>query len=219
MMIRIGCFVFGYIFGNFPTGYLYAKAHGVDIRSKGSGNIGTTNVHRTLGAKAGIITLVGDVLKIVIPMIITGFMFKSMTDMRYIIALYTGMGAVIGHSYPFTLGFKGGKGVACMAGLIGYIGPVSGFPVLFVFLAVVALTKYVSLGSILVVVSFFILSTICIMNGMGMGWNGALTMDRSYLPEAIALTAFLMFFVIFRHRENIKRLMNGTENRFSLHKH
>ena len=118
-MERILCLAIGYVFGLFQTAYIYGKMHGIDIRQHGSGNAGTTNTLRVLGTKAGLIVFAGDVLKCVCAIVACSLLFgKNHPDMIYLLKLYAAAGAILGHNFPFYLGFKGGKGIAATAGLI-----------------------------------------------------------------------------------------------------
>ena len=118
-MERLVCLLIGYIFGLFQTGYFYGKTQGVDIRKMGSGNAGSTNALRTMGIKAGMITLLGDCFKCVIAvLVVRGIYGQSHADILPLLSLYTGFGAVLGHNFPFYLKFKGGKGIAVTAGMI-----------------------------------------------------------------------------------------------------
>ena len=118
-MERLICVLVGYVFGLIQTGYIYGKKNGVDLRKKGSGNAGTTNALRTMGWKAGAVTLLGDCFKCVAAVVVVHLIYgKTHTDMMPLLSMYAGMGAVLGHNYPFYLKFKGGKGIAATAGLI-----------------------------------------------------------------------------------------------------
>ena len=117
-MVRLVCLLIGYIFGCFQTSYIYGKLHGIDIRQYGSGNAGTTNSLRVLGKKAGAIVLVCDILKTGLAMTMVRLLFREhYGDILYLLAIYAAAGAILGHNFPFYLGFKGGKGIACTAGL------------------------------------------------------------------------------------------------------
>ena len=118
-MERVICLGIGYLLGNFQTAYIYGRMHGVDIRQMGSGNAGTTNTLRVFGAKAGLIVFVGDVLKCAIAVVAARLLFGgSRPDILYLLMLYGAAGAILGHNFPFYLGFRGGKGIAATAGLI-----------------------------------------------------------------------------------------------------
>ncbi len=209
---RIICLVLGYAFGLFQTGYLYGKTQHIDIREHGSGNAGATNTLRTLGAKAGLIVFLGDAGKTMLSMLAAWLLFRQeYGDGVRLLAMYAGLGSVLGHNFPFYMGFKGGKGVACTAGfLLAFYPPMA--PVcLLVFLLVVALTKYVSLGSILVGACFF---AQLILYGQ-LGYLGVRT---GLLPEVYVLGAAFTLLILGRHHANIMRLLKGTENKFSMHK-
>lgn len=210
-MERIICVLIGYAFGLLQTGYIYGKLHHIDIRKLGSGNAGTTNALRTLGWKAGLITFLGDCFKCVAAVVVAALLYReSHTEMLPLLAMYAGAGAVLGHNYPFYLGFKGGKGIAATAGLI--ISTVNIWMVLIcllVFVGVVAVTRYVSVGSLLVV-------TIYLAEVVIYGQMGGFAVAPEYLWEMYAIAAFLMVSAFIKHRQNIKRLLNGTENKLSV---
>lgn len=149
-MERFICVIIGYAFGLLQTGYLYGKLHHVDIRKQGSGNAGSTNALRTMGWKAGLVTLLGDCFKCVFAVVVVHLIYgKSQADMIPLLAMYAGMGAVLGHNYPFYLKFKGGKGIAATGGLI--LSTTNVWMVLIclvAFVGVVGITRYVSLGSL-----------------------------------------------------------------------
>lgn len=116
----------GYLFGLFQTGYLYGKSQGIDIRSEGSGNAGTTNSLRVLGIKAGLITFAGDLCKAILAVLLVKVLFRNAyPDAVKILELYAGFGAVLGHNFPFYLKFKGGKGIACTSGMILAVCPLA----------------------------------------------------------------------------------------------
>ena len=204
-MERLICVLIGYAFGLIQTGYIYGKKNGVDLRKKGSGNAGTTNALRTLGWKAGAVTLLGDCFKCVAAVVV------AHADMMPLLSMYAGMGVVLGHNYPFYLKFKGGKGIAATAGLI--ISTTNIWIVLIclvAFIAIVAVTRYVSLGS-MTVVTIYLISVIVYGQHGGFGVENA-----AYLHEMYGVAAFLMILAFWRHRANIKRLLNGTENKISV---
>ena len=157
-MERFICLLIGYAFGLIQTGYIYGKIRGVDIRKEGSGNAGSTNALRTMGIKAGLVTLLGDCFKCVFAVVTVYLIYgKTYADIFPLLAMYAGMGAVLGHNYPFYLNFKGGKGIAATAGLI--LSTTNVWMVLiclFAFLGIVAVTRYVSLGSLAVVIIYLI---------------------------------------------------------------
>ena len=150
-MIRFVCVIIGYIFGLFQTSYIYGKLHGIDIKEHGSGNAGTTNTLRVLGKKAGAIVLFGDIMKTGLAMVLVRILFKEKyADILPLLSLYAGAGAILGHDFPFYLHFKGGKGIACTAGLIIFFHPYMILPEVITFFGTFFATHYVSLGSLLV---------------------------------------------------------------------
>ena len=204
--VRMLALAIGYLFGLFTTGYFYAKHVHVDIRSMGSGNIGTTNTFRTLGKKAGILVFLGDGFKGVFAVLLVGLLFRGYDIDIKILEAYAGLGAVLGHNFPVHLGFKGGKGIACTAGLVLTLGPIVTALEASTFLLTVLLTGYVSLGSILVVVELVILLVV-------LGQTGYYGMSQGHLIEFYAVCAVLSAMAIYRHRANIVRLLHGTENK------
>ena len=206
IIARIVAVAIGYVIGLFQTGYLYGKSHGIDIREHGSGNSGTTNTLRTLGWKAGVITFIGDVAKAIIAVVIVHFLFREMDGLK-VIELYAGFGAVLGHNFPFYLKFKGGKGIASTSGMILAVCPQAAPLCLILFIVIVLATRYVSLGSIIMVIAFVIQS----ITYNHLGWLGV---ESGYMPEFDILAACFTALAIWQHRANIKRLINGTENKF-----
>lgn len=208
ILARILALVCGYFFGTFQTGYIYGKCHGIDIREHGSGNSGTTNTLRTLGWKAGAVTFLGDLFKAIIVVVIFHFIYKNTyPECVKCIELYAGFGAVLGHNFPWFLKFKGGKGIACTAGVILAVCPIAAPVCLILFVGAVVITRYVSLGSILVVLAYLVQAVI--FNHMG--WLG---MTGTYAVEFDVLVACFTAMAVWRHKANIKRLLNGTENKF-----
>lgn len=207
-MTRIICIAIGYIFGLFQTGYIYGKLHNVDIRTMGSGNAGTTNAMRTMGFKAGVITFLGDAFKCIFAVLTVKMLFgNSHEDILPLLSMYAGMGAVLGHNFPFYLKFKGGKGIAATAGLLAStlnIGLV--LVCLLSFAVPVLVTKYVSVGSMIVV-------TVYLACMIGYGQTGGFGVAQPVLYEMYVIAAFLMVLAFYRHRGNIQRLKNGTENK------
>ena len=207
IILRGVCLVIGYIFGLFQTAYILGKSKGIDIRDYGSGNAGTTNAMRILGTKAGLIVFIGDMLKALLALLLVGAIFgKSHPEAVYLLKVWTFAGVVLGHDYPVYMNFKGGKGVAVMAGFV------FGFHWSFIptglalFFIPYLTTKFVSLGSLLLYMGTFI--QLIIEGKMGMfGVSGA------QLTEIIVIQGFLTFMAWFRHRANIKRLVTGTERK------
>ena len=206
-MERILCLAVGYLFGLFQTAYFYGKLHGIDIREHGSGNAGTTNTLRVLGTKAGVIVLVGDILKCMIAIFLCRFVFSaSHPDMVYLLQMYTAAGVILGHNFPFYMHFKGGKGIAATAGLILSFHPYFIPMGVIIFFGIFFTTHYVSLGSLLVYAGFMIEIIIC-------GQCGVFHMPQSSLNEMYVIAALLTVMAYYKHRENIKRLLSGTERK------
>lgn len=196
MLSYIIIIIITYLLGNISTSYIISKkVAGVDIRTQGSGNAGSTNVLRTLGKKAGLMTFIGDLLKGIIAVLIAQ-MIAKITNIDVLTAGYIGViGVVCGHNWPVFLGFRGGKGVATSLGSMIAINPIIALTCFGIFLVIVAITKYVSLGSVLSI-SMSPIFMIILQNNKG-----------------LIATLFLTLSVIFTHRENIKRLINGTERK------
>ena len=206
-MERIICLLIGYVFGLFQTAYFYGKSKGIDIRQYGSGNSGTTNALRVLGTKAGLIVLLGDCLKCIAAVTVVRMIYGDHQEIIYLLCLYGGAGAVLGHNFPFYLKFKGGKGIAVLAGLVLATGLVMVPIPLTAFLIAVLLTRYVSLGSLLASSMFF-------LEVLFYGQLGGFDMAFQYRMELYVLVFLLMALAWVRHKENIKRLLAGTENPF-----
>lgn len=211
-MERVICWVMGYVFGLFQTGYLYSKSHGIDIRNYGSGNAGSTNILRVMGVKSGAIVFVGDASKMILACLLTRYLYGNQGDMIYLYLLYTGFGVVMGHNYPFYMGFKGGKGIAASAGLLASLDIPVGLVCLAVFVATVYATRYVSLGSIFVMI---IMCIGFIFRGVVRGDYG---LNPVYLTEFAVMTVLISGMGIWRHHSNIKRLLSGTENKIGAKK-
>ena len=210
---RLICLAIGYVFGLFQTGYFYGKMHNFDIRKHGSGNAGSTNALRTMGIKAGLITLLGDCFKCVFAVLLVRWIFSYFGDQSILplLSMYTGFGAVLGHNYPFYLKFKGGKGIAVTSGMILATDLRMAAVCLLVFIVVVAITRYVSVGSLTVTVLFMIQLVIA-------GQMGQFHMTQNHLWEMYAVCGLFVLSAFFKHRANIVRLKNGTENKISFKK-
>jgi glycerol-3-phosphate acyltransferase PlsY len=182
-----------YLLGSIPTGYLVAKARGIDIRSVGSGNIGATNVFRILGKPAGVTVLLIDALKGFIACRFVAFGPSAPSEAHQMVA---GLFAILGHNYTCWLRFKGGKGIATSAGVLLALTP-AGFAItLATFLIVLALSRIVSLSSIIAAAVL----------PVGVWLAGGST-------KMMALTSFLAVMAIYKHKANIRRLIAGTESR------
>lgn len=179
-----------YLLGSVPTGVLLARARGIDIRTAGSGNIGATNVLRTTGKLPALLTLLGDFLKGLLPVLIAtrlnaGIIYSGMV----------GIAAILGHNYPIYLKFRGGKGVATSLGVLSVYSPVSAAATAGLWLATAGVTRYSSLGAL---VGFGALPvTIMLLD------------SREKLPAALIMATLL----VVRHRDNIRRLLQGKESK------
>ncbi len=202
-MIRtiLVCAVIGYAFGNFPTGYLVGKKRNIDIREHGSGNIGTTNSLRVMGLRAGAVTFLGDIVKCVAAVGLCMLLCKNWGMDVKLIQLLTAFFVILGHDYPAALGFKGGKGIAATAGLLLVFDWRMMLPELIVFLLILVFTRYVSLGSLVVSVLLPVGIAIFYHSHPDFIWMLVITL-------LICALAFL------RHKDNIRRLLAGTENQF-----
>ena len=203
--------------GLLQTGYLVGKMNHIDIRKKGSGNAGTTNALRVIGWKAGIMTFFGDVFKCVAAVVIVCLLYRG-SGCLPLLAMYAGAGVTLGHNFPFYMGFKGGKGIAVMAGLVAansfwslpeslLLIPVT----LACFLIPVVITRYISVGSLAAYTVFLIEM---ILAGQ-LGW---FDMEAARIYELDIILFALTALAWWRHRENIKRLTAGTENKFGAKK-
>lgn len=203
---QIGPIVFGYALGSVPFGVLVARAKGIDIRKVGSGNIGATNVKRALGTKWGLFVFFLDVLKGLVPswlawslvgkaMPITIGSYGLLT--REYVAL-AGFAAILGHCASPFLRFKGGKGIATGLGAVLGADPAVALSAFGAFIVVVAITRYISLGSLVAGVAVF---------AFGLLYRSP--------PILMGAYAFLWAFVWYRHRDNVTRLRAGTESKFS----
>ena len=183
--------VIAYFIGSIPFGYLIGKYfYGVDVRTKGSGNIGATNVYRVLGIKAGGLTAILDILKGLIPVIVVRCLFSDPW-----IWAFVGVAAVFGHVFSIYLRFGGGKGIATSFGVGLVLCPGCVLFAIGVWIFVASLTNYISLSSI----TAFLFGTIC---------------SIFFAPRYVTMAFFLMFLLItIAHRENIYRLLRGTERK------
>ncbi len=203
-MYRLGALLIGYLFGGVQSAILCGKLKGIDIRTQGSGNAGTTNTIRVLGKKAGFLVLLIDILKAIIAIYVAKLLLSpNHPDATILIAFYSGIGAVLGHSFPLFFHFKGGKGIATTAGtLIGIdyrlflIGAV-------LFLITFAITRIVSISSLIMTASIPIM---IIIFYSGKGNIGI---------EAMVLSLLVTGFTFYRHKANIKRLIEGNEARLT----
>ena len=203
----------GYVCGLFLTGYMIGKMENIDLTTQGSGNVGTTNTLRILGVPKGGLTLLGDMLKAVVAAFIVYFIFRNTDYAQNGMALlmeYACFGAVLGHDFPIYMIKNGGKGIATSAAMVLICFPrVMPFLVI-AFILIVYFTRYVSLGSISVAVLFSVFT-------IGFVLMGYLGYYNEYKTEACVLVVLASSLAVWKHRSNIKRLLNGNENKFSFH--
>lgn len=213
-MERVICIAIGYVFGLFQTSFIYGKLNKVDIRDYGSGNAGTTNAMRVLGKKAGIITFLGDCLKAVFAMLLIGLIFSNVNqELLFVLKIYCGLGVVLGHNFPFYMGFKGGKGIAATGGVIIGIGDWKLLLLgLLTFASVTLISKYVSLGSLCLLTGFLI--EVIVFNRLGiLGFQNDYQIKGRLEIELYVLVFIFTALAFYKHRENIKRLLSGTERK------
>lgn len=197
-MNRIYIIIFGYMIGCIQIPYLVSKfIFCVDIKKQGSGNAGSTNVLRVLGKKIGIFVLVLDVSKVIIACYIANIIFDLEISNKTI-AMYAGLGGVLGHNFPFYLGFKGGKGAATTLGLIFYINWIVGLSLFILGLMILKVKGYASISSM---VSLTLSTVIFYLLG--------------YNQEIIIISSILSILTVIQHRGNIKKLLNGTERKIT----
>jgi glycerol-3-phosphate acyltransferase PlsY len=192
----VGLFIalFGYLLGSVPTGIVLTRLFSkVDPRKSGSQNIGATNIYRTAGKTLGILTLVGDVLKGMIPVVIA---IQLGVSSRWI--AIAGLSAVLGHVFPIFLGFKGGKGVATALGAYLVMSPIAVLIEFFVFAGLVWKWRYISLGSIVCVATIPVL----------------IAFFRSDSQAYFIVSVIVAALILYRHQTNIARLLQGTESKW-----
>ncbi len=198
--------VLGYLLGSFPSGYVAGRTAGVDIRMHGSGNIGATNVLRVLGKRFGYPVFLVDFGKGVAAVLLAGHITTaSGTDQRAVelAATLAGIFAVIGHSFPVWLKFRGGKGVATSIGVLFALLPVAGAVVCLVWLATFEIGRYVSLASVVAAVA------------LPIAVAAMFFLHRLQTPVLVYCSVGLAALIVIRHRSNLARLAKGTEPRFT----
>lgn len=185
-------FVLGHVCGSVPSGLWLVQAfHGIDIRNYGSKNIGTTNVFRIVGPKTAVLVLIADAFKGILAVGIMSYFFHNP-----LLDVVTALGALLGHNYSLFLGFKGGKGVATALGLLIFMMPKVAVASFGIWLMCVLLTRYVSLGSIMAAI-----------------FTPPLAWYLGYPSAYVIFSVVAAFFVVLRHKENIHRLLTGTESK------
>lgn len=209
-MIRLPLLLIGYLFGCIQTSFFYGKKQGIDIREHGSGNAGTTNALRVMGRKAGVIVFIGDMGKMILALLVTGLLFKGMgEEYRLLTKLWTAVGVVLGHDFPFYMNFKGGKGVASTGGLMFFLNWWMTIFSFLCFFGLTLLTKLVSLASCVMLAGDLALFIILILTG---------NMNPGIMPiwEGILLMTFIVILSLIRHKDNIGRLLKGEEKPITL---
>ncbi|MBR6571682.1 MAG: glycerol-3-phosphate 1-O-acyltransferase PlsY [Clostridia bacterium] len=197
IILTVAVAVVSYLLGCFSTGITISRLQGVDIRKHGSKNTGASNVLRVLGLKSGILTFIGDIIKASIAVWLGYFLLDNAFGIERFGMMVGGLFAVIGHNWPIYYGFKGGKGVACSAAVIFFVDIFCALPAIAICIAVIAITKYISLGSMTLMGVYMIL--MCIFH-----WG---------TWPLCAFTVVLFALCVWRHRANVGRLINGTENK------
>lgn len=187
-----------YLLGCFSTGITISRAQGIEIRSKGSKSTGASNVLRVLGLKSGVLTFLGDFFKAILACWIGTLLLPgAVFGIERFGAMVGGLFAVIGHNWPVFYHFKGGKGVACSAAIVFFVDPLWGIIAIVLCLGVIALTRYISLGSMTMLFAYMVLMCVAYWGQ----WVLCL------------FTVILFVLCVWRHRANIQRLMAGTENK------
>lgn len=219
ILLRFVCLAAGYACGLIETGVIYGKMKGVDIRKHGSGNLGMTNALRVLGPKAGLVVFIGDLLKALLPCVIVNVSLRSFYPDTYMIyVMYTGLGVVLGHNFPFYLHFKGGKGISSSAGaIIGLLNPWMCLILISIFAIVVLITKYVSVASIALMIGYFTTFTVFALNEL-LCFNKDVSESYAAMVEGIIISGVFASLAILRHKENIGRLIRHEENKLTFHK-
>ena len=209
-MIRLPLLLIGYLFGCIQTSFFYGKKQGLDIREHGSGNAGTTNALRVMGRKAGVIVFLGDMGKMILALLLTGLFCRFWgEEYRLLVKLWTALGVVLGHDFPYYMNFKGGKGVASTGGLMFFLDWRMTLFSFICFFGLTLATKLVSLASCVMLLGDLILFFVLMLNG---------TIDPGLMPvwEALGIMTFLVVLSLVRHRENIVRLFKGEEKPITL---
>jgi glycerol-3-phosphate acyltransferase PlsY len=208
-----GVAIIAYLLGSINSAIIVSKVFfGEDVRTKGSGNAGTTNVLRNYGKKAALLTLIGDMLKTAISIFIAGLVFGfnyvggvSVSEMCYIAGLFS----VIGHVFPIYYKLRGGKGVLSTATLALILSPICALILIAIFVGIVAFSKFVSLGSVIAVVLYPV-----VLNG----YFAVLAGGAKPMPLMVLTTILLAILIVWCHRANLARISRGEENKLSFGK-
>lgn len=214
-MTRLLFVAVGYLFGLFNTSLAIGKLAGFDIRKHGSGNTGTTNMVRVMGAKMGFAVLIGDAFKAIIPMLVMAHLFGGADGLApVLIKAYTGFGAVLGHNYPFYTGFRGGKGIATSLGVAFAFHPLVGICGMISFAIPFFTLHFASLCSLIMITVMF--GGMSVMIFLRAGIMGALPGQEAI--ELYVIFGLMVFLAFFRHRTNIEKLLKGQERKTYLSK-
>ena len=209
---RVVAVLIGYTLGLFETGYIFGKMKNTDIRQHGSGNAGSTNALRVFGLKGGLITFAGDLLKSMLSVFLVWLIFRNQQPEGVrLLMMYGGLGAILGHNFPFYLNFNGGKGIACTAGFVLAFCPIVAPIAFLAFVILVVVTQYVSLGSLVAITLVFLQFTL-------MGNLGLINLHPNDLYEGYLIVIIITVLAFVRHRGNIVKLIKGTENKTSFKK-
>lgn len=198
ILLSIAVAVAGYLLGCISTGILVSRRAGVNIREVGSHNTGASNVLRVLGLRLGLITFLGDFIKATLACWLGSLLLPGTTfGIAGFGTMLGGMFAILGHNWPVFFGFKGGKGVACSAAVIFFVNPLWGIVAIASFIVVIAISRYISLGSMVMMGTYMVLMIV--------------THPGEWFVAGFCVALFVL--VVVRHRPNIQRLLNGTENK------
>jgi len=202
---RLICLLIGYVFGCIQNAYIVGRFYNVDIRDHGSGNAGSTNAVRVLGRKPGIVVFALDILKAAAAFMVAALLFDgggSFFVSGFVLpGLYAGAGAILGHDFPVVLKFKGGKGIACSVGLILMLDWRAALIIFIIAILVIVVSRFISTASLLLTAL-----TPVLMGILGYGM------------EAVIVSSLIAALAWWQHRENIRRLLSGTERKFTFNK-
>ncbi|HPF87866.1 MAG TPA: glycerol-3-phosphate 1-O-acyltransferase PlsY [Candidatus Limiplasma sp.] len=203
VLLTVAVAAIGYLLGCISTGIIISRNAGVNIRNAGSKNTGASNVLRVLGLRRGLITFLGDFAKAAAACWIGSLLLPGTTfGIERFGIMIGGIAVIIGHNWPCFYSFKGGKGIASSTAVILFMNPVLGLIGIASFILVLLLTRYISLSSMTMLFTYFVLT--CVFH-----------FDQWF---ACVFAGLLLVIAVYRHRENIKRLLHGNENKINLKK-
>ena len=195
-------YLLAYLIGGIPTSFIAGKLKGIDITKHGSGNSGATNALRVLGTKIGVTVMLLDAFKGIVAILVGRWILSLLSiEVTQIYDITLGVTAILGHVFSIYLKFKGGKGVATAAGVYGLLSPITLLIALAAFIIVVAVTRYVSLGSIIAAI-------VLVISQLVMNY-----LSNFEQLSILILTIFVALFIILKHKQNISRLIKGNENK------